>query len=290
MSNPSPQNARVVSGLAIGAVVACAALLGGWIWAMLVFVFYPFAYREMLRLMAAKDIHPSRVTATLFSILFYIFAILGWERHFQVVVTMGIIFTFAWLLFRKTPASICDIGGTILMFFYLGFLPAHFIVLRQMGSHATPNFLLQPGLRYLFMILFIVSASDVLAYYAGKRFGKNLLSPKISPKKTIEGSAAGTLFAVIIAIFASLLFGFPWVHGAILGVIISFIAQIGDLSESLLKRDAGIKDSGNVFPGHGGILDRTDSYIFSGAVGYYYILWFVLHQGIAKEIMEFVHR
>lgn len=275
----------------MAAVVVLAATVGGWLWALLVLVFYLIAYKEMLALMAAKQIYPSKVTVTIFSITFYLLAFLGWERHFQIVVTLGIIFTFAWLLFRKKPASISDIGATILMFFYLGFLPAHFILLRQIGvEQGILDFWLQPGLRYLFLVLFIVSASDVFAYYGGKRFGKKLLSPKISPKKTIEGSVTGFVGAVLIAIAAALLFEINWVHGAVLGVFISLVAQMGDLSESLLKRDAGLKDSGVLIPGHGGLLDRTDSYIFSGAVAYYYINWFILHQGVAREVMEFLQR
>jgi phosphatidate cytidylyltransferase len=287
MSQKASINARVKSGLLLGGIVAAAAVLGGWVWFLMGLVFFIIAYREMMALMTAKDIHPSKVTATVFSVAFYVFAFLGWERHFQIVVTTGIIFTFAWLLFRKNPASISDIGGTILMFFYLGFLPAHFMLLRQIGAQNIPQFWLQPGLEYLFLVLFIVSASDVFAYFGGKRFGKKLLSPKISPRKTVEGSIAGMIGAVTVGIIVSLLFGINWIHGTVLGLIISVVAQVGDLSESLLKRDAGIKDSGAVIPGHGGVLDRTDSYIFSGAVAYYYIIWFILHQGVAREVMEF---
>lgn len=278
---------RVKSGLLAGVIVTVGAVLGGWAWTLLTVGFYLIAYQEMLRLMAAKSIYPSKVTAALFSALFYIFAVVGWQRHFDVVVTLGIIFTFVWMIFRKNLASISDIGGTILMFFYLGFLPAHFILLRQLGADQITEFWFQPGMRYLFLVLFIVSASDIFAYYGGKRFGKKLLSPQISPKKTIEGSLVGMLLAVIIGTVAALLFGIAWFHGVMLSVLISLIAQIGDLSESLLKRDAGLKDSGVLIPGHGGLLDRTDSYIFSGAVAYYYINWFILHQGIAQDVIEF---
>ncbi len=291
MSNLLKINTRILSGLSVGAVVCGAAILGGWAWFLFTAIaFYPMAYKEMLALMAAKNIHPSKMTVCLFSALLYLFAFFGLERHFEIIVTVGIIFTFAWLLFRKNPASISDIGGTILMFFYLGFLPAHFILLRGLGADHIPQFWLQPGLKYLFLILLIVSASDIFAYYGGKRFGKKLLSPKISPKKTIEGAVAGTSMAIFVGTIAAYFFQIYWFHGAILGIIISLVAQMGDLSESLLKRDAGLKDSGSFIPGHGGLLDRTDSYIFSGAVGYYYIVWFVLHQGLAHEVLGFFGR
>jgi phosphatidate cytidylyltransferase len=287
MDSTKRQNPRLLYGLMVGGIVAFAAVFGGWLWAALTFAFFPIANRELMALMAAKDIHPSKVTVTLFSLTFYFFALFGLQRHFEIVVTTGIIFTFAWLLLRVKPPSICDIGGTIMMFFYLGFLPAHFILVRQLGAAANPVYWEQPGFRYLFLILFIVSASDVFAYYGGKRFGKKLLSPKISPKKTIEGSITGTFFGVVAGVLVSFWFHLPWIHGVMLGIILSVVAQVGDLSESLIKRDAGLKDSGSFIPGHGGVLDRTDSYIFSGAVGYYYIIWFVLHQGLAREVMEF---
>lgn len=291
MDQHKRRNPRVLSGLIMAVVVASAAVLGGWFWvALAIFGFFPIAYREMLELMAAKDIHPSKVTVNLFCILFYVLAITGLERHFQLAVTGGVIFTFAWLLLRAKPPSICDIGGTIMMFFYLGFLPAHFILVRQIGAVPGLAFWEQPGLYYLFLILFIVSASDVFAYYGGKRFGKKLLSPKISPRKTVEGAASGFVCAMATGIAVALLFDITWYHGAILGGILSVVGQVGDLSESLIKRDAGLKDSGTLIPGHGGILDRTDSYIFSGAVGYYYIVWFILNQGLAKEILELLPR
>ncbi len=281
-------NPRVTSGLAIGALVAAGIVLGGWLWFALTLLFFWFGHKELLGLMAAKQIYPSKFTVILFCLLFYIFAYFGWERHLDVVATMGVIFTFAWLLLRKNMASISDIGGTIMTFFYIGFLPAHFILLRQLGATDDMPFWVQPGLRYLFLLIITVSASDIFAYYGGKRFGKNLLSPQISPKKTVEGSLTGTIAAILCAGLVAWVFRIPVLHGLALGGIISVVAQVGDLSESLLKRDAGMKDSGTLIPGHGGMLDRTDSYIFSGAVAYYYINWFILHQGIAREVIEFL--
>ncbi len=287
MTAQRPKNSRVVSGILMGALVTLGAVLGGGVWALLITVgFYPIAYKEMLALMTAKGIRPSRLTVCVFSPIFYLMAYMGWERHFQVAVTVGLIFTFAWLLLRKKPASISDIGGTIMMFFYLGFLPAHFILIRQLGHDSHLPVWQQSGVFYLMLILLVVSASDIFAYYGGKRFGKNLLSPQISPKKTVEGSVVGTSAAVLVGLVAALAFHLPWYHGLIFAALISLVGQMGDLSESLIKRDAGLKDSGSVIPGHGGLLDRTDSYIFSGAVGYYYIIWFVLHQGLAHEVIE----
>jgi phosphatidate cytidylyltransferase len=286
MKNEIKPPPRVTTGLLIGAGVVLLAYLGGWFWAGMNLAFFAVASQELFAIIRTKHIYPSRLTVLVFGLLFYLFASLGLERHFDVLVTVGVVFTFVWLLFRKIPASISDIGATILAFFYLGFLPAHFVVLRNMASPSQPEL----GLYYLFWVILVVSSCDIFAYYGGRGFGKNLLSPQISPKKTIEGALTGTFAACLVSTGLAHLLNIGWHHGVALGILLSGIAQVGDLSESLFKRDAGLKDSGSLFPGHGGLLDRTDSYIFSGVLAYYYISWFIHHQGIAKEVLQLLAR
>ncbi|MBY0406029.1 MAG: phosphatidate cytidylyltransferase, partial [Cyanobacteria bacterium] len=197
--------------------------------------------------------------------------------------------SFFRLLFRKPRATISDIGATLLSIFYIGYLPMHFILLRNIGSAGVSNPLEQPGLGYLFLTLLILCASDIAAYYAGKRYGKHLLYPEISPKKTREGALWGILGGLLVGLIFSLNIGFPIEHTLVLAPLLVVVGQLGDLSESLLKRDAGMKDSGVLLKGHGGVLDRIDSYIFSGAISYYYIHWVVLHQGLAQDFMGFLN-
>ena len=118
--------------------------------------------------------------------------------------------------------------------------------------------------------------TDIAAYYFGVKFGKHKLCPVISPKKTIEGAVAGGACAVVAGLIIGKLIGISLYHSFVLAVIVTVMAQLGDLSESLIKRDAGVKDSGNSLPGHGGFLDRADSYLFSVPVAYYYIKYFIL--------------
>ena len=121
--------------------------------------------------------------------------------------------------------------------------------------------------------------ADSAAYFVGRRFGKRKMSPRVSPKKTWEGFVGGVIVTPIFGALVGLLPAAQVItplHGAILGLLISLIGPIGDLGESVIKRQAGVKDSSNLIPGHGGILDRTDSVLVSSAVGYYYLLWFVL--------------
>jgi phosphatidate cytidylyltransferase len=127
-----------------------------------------------------------------------------------------------------------------------------------------------------------------MAYYAGKAFGRHLLYPAISPKKTREGAIAGLLAGVFMGLLLSALWGFPWIHAVILSVLLVIVGQLGDLTESMMKRDVGMKDSGMLLASHGGFLDRADSYIFSGAVCYYYIYWVVLRQGLAPDVIQWL--
>jgi phosphatidate cytidylyltransferase len=133
------------------------------------------------------------------------------------------------------------------------------------------------GPEWLFLALALAFSSDTLAYFAGRGFGKHKLYEAVSPKKTIEGSIGG-LFGGVIAMVGMghywLAPQLPIVHAVVLGVIGSVLGQLGDLVESMIKRTFGVKDSGNVLPGHGGMLDRVDGLLFVAPLVYYYAkLW-----------------
>lgn len=133
------------------------------------------------------------------------------------------------------------------------------------------------GPQWLFLALALAFSSDTLAYFAGRGFGKHKLYEAVSPKKTIEGSIGG-LFGGVIAMVGMghywLAPELPIVHAVVLGVLGSVLGQLGDLVESMIKRTFGIKDSGNVLPGHGGMLDRVDGLLFVAPLVYYYAkLW-----------------
>ncbi|HEY9774034.1 MAG TPA: phosphatidate cytidylyltransferase [Planktothrix sp.] len=212
-------------------------------------------------------------------------------EHFPMLLLVGICICFIRLLFRqeeRKPATIADIATTVLGFIWIGFLPCHLILLRNLQPPAEPpnlNPLLQPGLAYVITSVFTIQATDIFAYVVGKKFGKKLLYPEVSPKKTVEGAIGGFVASILVATICVYLFdayfpGQPF-HGKLwqaplMGAAVSIAAQIGDLCESLMKRDAGMKDSSTIIPGHGGFLDRGDSLLFGSPIAYYWICLVVL--------------
>jgi len=150
------------------------------------------------------------------------------------------------------------------------------LVLVREGSEAFSR---EEGFVLALTIIIATWANDIFSYAAGKLFGQTKLAPGISPGKTIEGAIAGLVAAVLAVVFVLRGFGAPGGLGGaqvlVLGLGLGLAAQLGDLFESQLKRNAGMKDSGAAIPGHGGFLDRFDSLIFTAAVGYYLaaLLW-----------------
>jgi len=150
---------------------------------------------------------------------------------------------------------------------YIPLLMSHFILIRQTSS----------GVLWIFFILVLAFSGDIAAYYVGRRMGKKKLLPGVSPGKTVEGTiglVAGSIAGCLL--FRQLFFPLLSVpHAVILGLVGSIIGQLGDLSESALKRSAGVKDSGVILPGHGGILDRLDCLMFITPFVYYYQVFII---------------
>ncbi len=171
-------------------------------------------------------------------------------------------------------------GLTCLSLVYIGLPFAHFILLRELTGRVYTLPLwgsVSLGEALLWMTMFATWASDTFAYFGGRAFGKTKLLPKVSPKKTREGALCGFIGCVAtVLLMGCLWLDYSAVSMLLLGIGIGFFAPLGDLVESILKRSCDIKDSGNFFPGHGGVLDRCDSLIFSVPFAYYFLAGFLL--------------
>ncbi len=166
-------------------------------------------------------------------------------------------------LFKLGPLDqlIFRLGWQVLGLIYIPLLLGHLVLLRELPD----------GRGWVFLVLFAVMACDSMAYFVGVKFGRHKLYPAVSPKKSIEGGLGGLVGSCLGVWLAAVLFLPSYGPGQIvlIGLLLGIFGQVGDLFESLLKRACGVKDSGGIFPGHGGILDRLDSLLFAFPLAYY---------------------
>jgi phosphatidate cytidylyltransferase len=282
---------RIVSGIIAIALALTATLLGGWYFTILFAIIVFLGQREYFNLVRAKGMAPAAKTTMFVSQVLLIICTLDSNLADAVTPLAGTFICF-YLLFQPKMATIADIAASILGLFYTGYLPSYWVRLRGLDSDTIANLPVSDYLSYLWINLakhdlsllpqgltgtvltfLCIWASDIGAYIVGKFFGKTPLS-EISPKKTVEGAVFGVAASVIVALAGA--YSLKWsrypLTGVALGLLIGVAGLLGDLTESMLKRDAGVKDSGQLIPGHGGILDRTDSYIFTAPLVYYFII------------------
>ncbi len=225
---------------------------------------------EFYRMVAASKVSPLTYFGLIWTLLFILSPHFDYAPLTPLLLTSAVILSLIWLLLRRQKEGaftgwMWTIGGIL----YIGWLLSYFVVLRGLDD----------GRNWAFLALFTTFASDTAAFFTGRAIGKHKLAPHISPDKTREGTIGGLLGAIIV----SLLFILPtplslplnWWQTILLGLLVSIFGQLGDLVESLFKRNMGVKDSGEVRPGHGGILDRMDSVVFAGVVVYYYVVWVI---------------
>ncbi len=267
---------RIVTGFIIGALVFASILLGGkWLLAVLL-VFIIAASREYAQILRNKGFLPFSKVIFIISVAMVLVSAAGYDSLLPFILVLGTIGSFLAVLFRGRQPYIANVATTILGFL-IAWMPCHVCLIRQMGDDVSLfGITFKQGLYFLLFIFFVILFTDIAAYYFGVKFGKHKLSPVISPKKTIEGALAGAVCAVIAGLIIGKLISLSVYHSFVLAVIVTVMAQLGDLSESLIKRDAGVKDSGHSLPGHGGFLDRADSYLFSVPIAYFYIKYFIV--------------
>lgn len=273
---------RILIGTGIFLTLVFSLNLGGWLLTSVMLILWWFASSEYINIVRARGYNPSNYWIKFTSLLFILTASLpnlGYSistpiKFYIFVCIFGVVGCFFRLVFRGADkddeplATIADISTSVLGFIYTGLLPSFLILLQQL------DFV------YALGACFCTAMCDVGAYYGGRMFGKNKLSPKISPKKTVEGSITGFIASMVSSIFifimAKDLFNHQILHAISIGCFTGIFSQFGDLFESLLKRDAGLKDSGTALMSHGGVLDRIDGYLFVLWAVYIYVKWVVV--------------
>ncbi len=265
---------RYVTGVVCSIVALVCIFFGGAPLILLVLTVILIGSKEYVKILRMKGFHPS------FSIIAFVGIIIcllvGIQRIdlIPAALVWGTIFSFLIVLFMGRQPYIANVATTELGFLYGALLPCHIVLTRQIGIDIKTMgaFIYEPSEGFfLTMFTFLcILVTDTGAYFFGKRYGKHKLSAVISPKKTVEGAVAGTILSIGVCMMGVFYTELTLLECIIGGFIITIFAQLGDLSESLIKRDAGVKDSSNILPGHGGFLDRCDSYIFALPVAYYY--------------------
>lgn len=181
---------------------------------------------------------------------------------------------------RDRQTSLLSWALTFAGAYYVAGLLSSYLLLRQLETPLQDGWLafaqIPPGAAWVFFTLAVTWLQDTGAFFVGRSFGRTKMAPVLSPKKSWEGFFGGMAAAIATALFCVPLLGLPitLIEAAILGVAAGIFGPLGDLAESLIKRQVGVKDSGFIIPGHGGILDRIDSILFTGPVIYYLIVLF----------------
>lgn len=178
----------------------------------------------------------------------------------------------------SSHGALHDTATTIFGLVYVGIMMMFYVRLRDLNlpqMMGAGEVWLGGNVSSLFLVLVPAWVLDTLAYFVGRTFGKHRLAPKLSPHKTLEGAIAGFIGAVVVTVLLGVYWNhIPWGHALVLGALIGVLGQLGDLSESALKRDIGVKDFGTMFGPHGGVLDRFDDMLFVMPLAYFY-LWIV---------------
>jgi len=244
-----------------------------WSFALLAGLIALLGIREFFNMVARPGGLPVLFLGSIFTSLFIANAY--FHPYFDYACTAplfaaAVVLPMILLLFRSPREEIYIHWPWVLVgIFYVGWMLSYYVALYRID---------EGGKEWVLLVLLSTFACDIAALFVGRAWGKHRLAPTISPGKTWEGAIGGFIAALASALILYTVLDITdldYVYIVILGCLIGVFAQLGDLAESSLKRKAGVKDSGSLIPGHGGVLDRMDSLVFTGIIAYYYVIWVV---------------
>lgn len=273
---------RILTAIAMAVVGIPAIFFGGWYYFLVMAVLLVGGSWEYVRLYKAMKFEPSEfvtvggVLAILLARFFFVEAAVPILGALVLIAMTAHLFAFE----RGRDQSAVDFGITVTGIVYLGWIGAYLLDLRYLGNEEL-------GLWWFMLVLPLVWGADTGAYSIGVTYGKHKMAPRLSPKKSWEGYFGGIFTSVLLGAFFAYAFTsvgayqplrglITPIQGAMLGFMVGALAPLGDLGESMIKRQSGLKDSSNIFPGHGGFFDRIDSWIWGAAIGYFLIQYFIL--------------
>ncbi|KAK8501401.1 hypothetical protein V6N11_034488 [Hibiscus sabdariffa] len=283
---------RIVFGLGIGISVGGAVLAGGWVFTVAMAAAVLLGAREYFELVRSSGITagmtpPPRYVSRVCSVICALMPILTlYFGNIDISVTSAAFVVAMALLMQRGNPRFAQLSSTMFGLFYCGYLPCFWVKLRCGLTAPALNTRVGAGWPYLLggqahwtigLVATLISvssiiAADTYAFLGGKAIGRTPLT-NISPKKTWEGAIVGLGGCIATSVVLSKILSWPasLLSAIAFGILNFFGSVFGDLTESMIKRDAGVKDSGSLIPGHGGILDRVDSYMFTGALAYSFV-------------------
>ncbi len=263
---------RILSGVLFLPLLILLAFKGGAWFAGLVTLQVALGLSEFYTMMMARGMRPSGRLGMTMALALCLLSFTGTPSQTNLLVTAGLLLIFCAELLRSVgERGIEPMAVTLFGILYVGWLSVHLVFLRELPHALGQDYAL--GASYVLLTFFLTWSCDTAAYGFGMWLGRRRLLPDVSPKKSVEGSIGGLVAALVAAHVARLWFA-PYLtigHATVLGLAVGVFAQVGDLSESLLKRVSGAKDASTLIPGHGGVLDRFDSLYFSAPLVYYYL-------------------
>ena len=256
---------RLLTALAATPVAVYIFWQGGTVFALGMIFLAMAGWYEYLQMMDNKSIRTAPITGGFFVLAIVATAWMQGLQNMAPLVFGAMMVVLSMTVLNYDNFSVHDAAYNLMGIFYIGVPFAHFIVLRLVPDGI--------GMKYFALALLGTWACDTTAYFGGTRWGRHKLCPPISPAKSVEGAAFGFAGCIAASVLVGLYMDISLRDSLFCGSFIGISCQVGDLAESAVKRQMGVKDSGRFFPGHGGVLDRVDSLLFSVPVAYYYLVF-----------------
>ncbi|MFQ5952855.1 MAG: phosphatidate cytidylyltransferase, partial [Candidatus Omnitrophota bacterium] len=253
----------------VAAMTAIVYLIPNWLYCLVVVLFVTTGLMEFFRMVEKRNIFVYKYFGAVIGGLLPIVIFMGdsfpgLKNLEPLLIVAACLFAFTLQFARRDNARdhLVSTGLTLFALFYIGWFFSFLVKIK----------LLDNGANLVMFLILVTKTADMGAYVIGRKFGKNELIPRISPNKTREGAIGGIIFSLLMALILGMfLTEFSFLHLFFLGILMAVIGQVGDLAESLIKRDCGVKDSGSYFAGIGGVLDLIDSLLFTAPIFYFYV-------------------
>lgn len=267
---------RVITALELAFIGMPAILIGGIPYFLLMGTFLIGSAWEYVHMFRAAKFQP-QMYITVGGVALILFMRMFLPQFAMPVFAAAILLALAWHLItyeRGRDSAALDFGVTVAGIVYLGWIGAYLLDIRNLPQ----------GGWWFMLVMFCVMSGDTGAYSIGRAYGKHKIAPRLSPNKSWEGYVAsvftgtvtGAFYIWVFTTFGSLNSDMTIWQGAAMGFLLGSLPTLGDLGESMFKRQSGLKDSSDIIPGHGGFFDRIDSWLWGAVIGYYFLVWFII--------------